>query len=752
MESLESLINKIPGLDSTILDTKVLPYKQSICDPVVITDATPQTTKFCAPTIIPDSQRTAALQIELDKAQKMLNGLSFDIPPKFQNACSLDYVQQITDFINNDILVKNTATATEIKKIPQYLSDFWNNMVMFAYYYTIASRLNSTNVISQDTFNTIRASLFPAISASDEVSIVYLSRLPDFIKVLDGAISTTDINGYIANPLTIPTALAGGFSPIASKIDNRVSYSADGNYVISSSVNTSKNISSGIVYDSGNIHQIPTNDQISNNTYSTSPDKTKLNGVFDTFYTSICPLIVSYASISYVAGFIKSINWQTLVSSINVDGVNSSYNQLLTAYDGMNPSKITSYIRNKIASMQVCGQTIPDVADVVEPDTSIKDVNYNDYGSDEPLFTDIKYWQVYSNIINIVGLLPIYWRVGLLIPTPAGVLEIPVPIIWKPLLVIPTPIMTIVVFITIDGMIISPVVWALIQKPPFIPPTPPIIPPVPDFTPFPPKVPTIPGLPTIPDISSVIGIPSKPEINDLLKKFGIPPLPKFPPDIPDVQIPNMPTIPKLILKLPPTPKLSDVLKVLGLPTKFPGIPDDVIPDINSLFNYEFPSTPTLADLLKALGLPKFTLPVLPNIEDIKAMLRIVQCPSISGMFGMMGLLTVPSLANVGKLGLSLKSALPGMSAFDTFAGDTGVESRFLILFRGANQTIKLKTGVTALNLPLINGMDANPQLSRTLPFIKDDLPTYKRLSLLNAPLLLYINNWLSISTSYLGLP
>jgi hypothetical protein len=52
-----------------------------------------------------------------------------------------------------------------------------------------------------------------------------------------------------------------------------------------------------------------------------------------------------------------------------------------------------------------------------------------------------------------------YWPIGLVIPYPAGIIKIPLPIVWIPLIVISTPIGNIVIFLTINGVFISPVVF-----------------------------------------------------------------------------------------------------------------------------------------------------------------------------------------------------------------------------------------------------------------------------------------------------
>ena len=79
------------------------------------------------------------------------------------------------------------------------------------------------------------------------------------------------------------------------------------------------------------------------------------------------------------------------------------------------------------------------------------------------------YWKQFSLILNTLGLLPIpnipnfselrYWPVGFTIVAPSGLVKIPLPIIWIPLLVLPSPMGTITIFLTINGIFISPIVF-----------------------------------------------------------------------------------------------------------------------------------------------------------------------------------------------------------------------------------------------------------------------------------------------------
>lgn len=86
-----------------------------------------------------------------------------------------------------------------------------------------------------------------------------------------------------------------------------------------------------------------------------------------------------------------------------------------------------------------------------------------------PTFNQLCYWKEFSKIANLQGLFPLpnlpevtklrYWPVGLIIPTPSTLIKIPLPITWIPLVTISSPLGVIVIFLTINGVFISPVVF-----------------------------------------------------------------------------------------------------------------------------------------------------------------------------------------------------------------------------------------------------------------------------------------------------
>ena len=86
-----------------------------------------------------------------------------------------------------------------------------------------------------------------------------------------------------------------------------------------------------------------------------------------------------------------------------------------------------------------------------------------------PTILDFKYWLEFSKTLNKVSLLPFpkdptslrYWPIGFFFVTPVKIVKIPLPIIWIPLTVIPGPAGINVIFLTINGLFISPVIFRI---------------------------------------------------------------------------------------------------------------------------------------------------------------------------------------------------------------------------------------------------------------------------------------------------
>lgn len=138
--------------------------------------------------------------------------------------------------------------------------------------------------------------------------------------------------------------------------------------------------------------------------------------------------------------------------------------EIINDYSATSANKLISGAVAKIGDITCCGEKISNSIPEINPDdfapNKLKDkrpdLSHNSFDVDnKPTFTDLEYWQKYSIYLNLLGLIPKYWAVGLII---AGV-RVPLPIIWIPLIVLNTPIGIFVIWLTINGIVICPTVW-----------------------------------------------------------------------------------------------------------------------------------------------------------------------------------------------------------------------------------------------------------------------------------------------------
>lgn len=87
-----------------------------------------------------------------------------------------------------------------------------------------------------------------------------------------------------------------------------------------------------------------------------------------------------------------------------------------------------------------------------------RDLNFKNVSKNPTIF-DYAWWVKFSKLATIVNLVPVHWPVGLLIPTPSGLIRIPLPIIWIPLFVAPTDKLIAVIFIGQCGILPCPFIF-----------------------------------------------------------------------------------------------------------------------------------------------------------------------------------------------------------------------------------------------------------------------------------------------------
>lgn len=113
-------------------------------------------------------------------------------------------------------------------------------------------------------------------------------------------------------------------------------------------------------------------------------------------------------------------------------------------------------------SLKEQGCELPEIN--IPIDESGKNVNFKGIPMDastSPNIFDIRWWRKFCTLATLVNLAPLYWPVGLILPTIPKPLFIPCPIIWQPLVVFNTPIALIVILIGQCGVLPSPFVFVL---------------------------------------------------------------------------------------------------------------------------------------------------------------------------------------------------------------------------------------------------------------------------------------------------
>jgi hypothetical protein len=144
------------------------------------------------------------------------------------------------------------------------------------------------------------------------------------------------------------------------------------------------------------------------------------------------------------AKMVKSVN--DMIDTISLFSYMSYVN---TAYDRLS---------EKLARIDICGHKleIPEIDESFEDTNNLTDEDYKSFDhADIEDIGSLSYWRKYAGVLNKVSLTPTYWTNGII--TPKGPQT--APIIWRPIAIIQSSDRLRVVFITINGMIVYPVVW-----------------------------------------------------------------------------------------------------------------------------------------------------------------------------------------------------------------------------------------------------------------------------------------------------
>lgn len=179
---------------------------------------------------------------------------------------------------------------------------------------------------------------------------------------------------------------------------------------------------------------------------------------------------------SKLNGIIESINIENLKYTTALTSLNNHISSIITQMKKLKPTE--ENVRDKLVKLDpTCFNKKINEDSNEELKNKVKDATGSDpFGEDSlkatdptlPTVLDFRYWLEFSKTLNLVNLLPFpdqtlyqlrYWPVGFYITTVYGIIKIPLPIIWVPLVSIPTPFGTLVIFLTINGLFISPIVF-----------------------------------------------------------------------------------------------------------------------------------------------------------------------------------------------------------------------------------------------------------------------------------------------------
>ena len=140
------------------------------------------------------------------------------------------------------------------------------------------------------------------------------------------------------------------------------------------------------------------------------------------------------------------------------------YDDIVYYYNNTDSEVVIEEFETELSKKTVCGK--PLLVKDSTPISQAEDVNLKSYsldpnGSD---VTKLKYWRKFATVLNSVGILPNNWTIGLLVPNPSGIARIPLPIVWTPIFAAHTPTRIYVLWITVNGVVVSPTLfeWRLL--------------------------------------------------------------------------------------------------------------------------------------------------------------------------------------------------------------------------------------------------------------------------------------------------
>lgn len=273
--------------------------------------------------------------------------------------------------------------------------------------------------------------------------------------IIDKSYYTTLIaTEYAAS--TFPVDVKNSFISAISALDNSLAISgASPIYDFGKSVGGDN---TGLLYEFDSMmKRLPTDDEIKTNSYVANVD-------FGNYNLSNSIMAIGFQPTTYYkASYILS-NTNSYVAFAK--HYNKTKQQLIDSLvflmDVLDKKDIDKNKKLVVDSIQIpcCGKKIEINEEPFLDET--EDINNNSFQKKgNPELTDLNYWKKYANQLTLVNLLPIYWTIGIIV----GPARIRLPTIWIAVYSFHTPFNIVVIFITINGIVVCPVIWIFNMKP-----------------------------------------------------------------------------------------------------------------------------------------------------------------------------------------------------------------------------------------------------------------------------------------------
>jgi len=620
--------------------------------------------------------------------------------PSYDQSCVDSLMTSILE-INKDMDALNQRTSDNFAKVPAYLDQFFSSYLIFIINALIDGLVKKNNKKDKafaeiDTFlsginEPVSIPSIKLVKAVKDLTIKYK-------KKFDGS-----AGGMIEYALLLS---------LSSIVESFQTYM---NNLLIPFKSIKFIESSGVKLKSGNIDFY----KAVKSAYESEPteDQAK-SGYFPVYYQNIGNAFTKFADEAepYIGLFFTNKDkianhYKQYKGNASPKNALNTLNQLIDYHDKYDIAYKEAYLKQKLDAVRYCGgklNTVP--AEVKQYEEDLNKKTFSKYAT----ISEIDYWDKYAEMLTLLNLIPTYWTTGLYIPNPSGVIKIPLPTIWKALVAITMGSAIIVVFLTINGIAICPVVWGLA---------------------FPPVVSPLLGLSLPINFNIGMDLSLAIDLKIILRWIQL--------NLPKVDI-TMEMIAKMFhinpIMLPLMPNLSFLLDFAkNLSLKLPDIPKIDIPD-----------------------LPKFKMPDLPEfkmpngefdpdilIAYIKAYLDKIGFRLDVDFLAKLGINIPEMIANIN---LNIpKIKLPGVNISLDLMGPPN-PSYLLIMLKGSNQLIKSNTAVKPEGMFLYEMADIDPDITQYLPYLHDDVPIIERLSLMNFVYVRYLDMWLKTAKPYMGLP